>query len=275
MSAAARTTPDAPKTRDEGGLPTLTIAGSRATLHLNRPQVMNRVQPEDIAEIMRILAEVEADPAVRVLVIASTGKAFSAGAHLGNMAEQAASGGISDAPGNSFEDFVNRLEMLMIPTIARLHGGVYGGSTDMALACDFRVGVAPATVMFMPAARIGVHYYESGLRRYVSRLGLNNAKRLFMLAEEQSAEELLRIGYLTDLVTPEALDTRIDAIAGRLGELAPLAVQGAKRAINEIGHQALDVPALEARMLAAKNSQDIKEGLAAFKAKRKPVFTGC
>jgi len=261
-------------TRDEGQQPTLEIAGSRATLRLHRPQVMNRIQPEDIVEILGILARVEAMPDIRVLVIASTGKAFSAGAHLGNMAQQAAAGGIKDTPGATFEDMINRLEMLRIPTIARLHGGVYGGSTDLALACDFRVGVTPATVMFMPAARIGVHYYESGLRRYVSRLGFNNAKRLFMLAEEQSAEELLRIGYLTDLVAPAELDARIDAIAARLGDLAPLAVQGAKRAINEIGHQALDVPALEARMKAAKNSEDIREGLAAFKEKRKPVFKG-
>lgn len=272
MSAAAKTT-DA--RTDEGSLPSLSITGSRATLHLNRPMVMNRVQPEDIVEILRILGEVEANPAVRVLVIASTGRAFSAGAHLGNMAQQATDGGIQDAPGATFEDFVNRLEMLKIPTIARLHGGVYGGSTDMALACDFRVGVTPETVMFMPAARIGVHYYESGLRRYVSRLGFNEAKRLFMLAEQQSSEDLLRIGYLTDLVPPDQLDARIDAIAARLGELAPLAVQGAKRAINEIGHQALDVPALEARMKIAKDSDDIKEGLMAFKEKRKPVFKGC
>ncbi|MCB4823647.1 enoyl-CoA hydratase/isomerase family protein [Roseicella aerolata] len=262
------------KTRDEGSLPTLSISGSRATLHLNRPQVMNRIQPEDITEVLRLLAEVEGNKDIRVLVIASTGKAFSAGAHLGDMAKQAEAGGIKDTGGAGFEDMINRLEMLMIPTIARLHGGVYGGSTDLALACDFRVGVTPATVMFMPAARIGVHYYESGLRRYVSRLGFNNAKRLFMLAEEQSAEELLRIGYLTDLVTPDALDARIDAIANRLGELAPLAVQGAKRAINEIGHQALDVAALEARIAVAKDSEDIREGLAAFKEKRKPVFKG-
>ncbi|MDO9706825.1 enoyl-CoA hydratase/isomerase family protein [Paracraurococcus lichenis] len=267
MSAAA-------KTRDEGRLPTLSIDGSRATLHLNRPEVMNRIQPEDIAEIMRILAAVEADPEIRVLVIASTGKSFSAGAHLGDMARQAETGGIRDTGGAGFEDMINRLEMLTVPTIARLHGGVYGGSTDLALACDFRVGVTPATVMFMPAARIGVHYYESGLRRYVSRLGFNNAKRLFMLAEEQSSEELLRIGYLTDLVPPEALDARIDAIAARLGELAPLAVQGAKRAINEIGHQALDTAALEDRIRIAKASEDLREGLTAFRERRRPVFKG-
>jgi enoyl-CoA hydratase len=269
--------------RDEGRPPSLSIAGSRATLRLNRPEVMNRVQPEDIAEILRILEQVEADPAVRVLVIASEGRAFSAGAHLGAMARQA-----EDNPGKDksqghqaqggdqaqgFESFVDRVEMLRIPTIARLHAGVYGGSTDLALACDFRVGT-PEVRMFMPAARIGLHYYESGLRRYVSRLGFNNAKRLFMLAEEQDAAELLRIGYLTDLVEGAALDARIDAIAGRLGELAPLAVQGVKRSINEIGHQALDLPALQARMAAAKASADLREGLRAFQEKRKPVFQG-
>ena len=258
--------------RDEGRPPSLSIAGSRATLRLNRPEVMNRVQPEDIAEILRILKQVEADPAVRVLVIASEGRAFSAGAHLGAMAEQA-EGRAGGDQSRGFESFVDRVEMLRIPTIARLHAGVYGGSTDLALACDFRVGT-PAVRMFMPAARIGLHYYESGLRRYVSRLGFNHAKRLFMLAEEQAAEELLRIGYLTDLVAPEALDGRIDAIAGRLGELAPLAVQGVKRSINEIGHQALDVAALTARMAEAKASEDLREGLKAFKEKRKPVFQG-
>ena len=103
MSAAA-------KTRDEGSLPTLAITGSRATLHLNRPEVMNRVQPEDIVQILSLLAEVEANPEIRVLVVASTGKAFSAGAHLHGMAQQAAAGGIMDTPGATFEDMINRLK---------------------------------------------------------------------------------------------------------------------------------------------------------------------
>ena len=71
------------------------------------------------------------------------------------------------------------LEMARPVTVAALHGGVYGGATDLALACDFRVG-AHGIDMFMPAARLGLHYYRSGLERYVSRLGLDNAKRLFL-----------------------------------------------------------------------------------------------
>jgi enoyl-CoA hydratase len=138
--SAAESRATGTQSRDEGRLPTLGIEGSRATLRLNRPEVMNRVQPEDIAEILRILDQVEADPAVRVLVIASEGRAFSAGAHLGAMAEQAEGRAASGDQARGFESFVDRVEMLRIPTIARLHAGVYGGSTDLALACDFRVG---------------------------------------------------------------------------------------------------------------------------------------
>src|ERR1700758_4442165 len=107
---------------------------------------------------------------------------------------------------------VDRLEDLGVPTICRLNGGVYGGSTDLALACDFRIGV-DTSEMFMPAARLGLHYYTSGIKRYVSRLGADNAKRLFLTAEKISAAEMLRIGYLTALVAPGALDAEVDRLA--------------------------------------------------------------
>src|SRR3546814_17754360 len=78
-------------------------------------------------------------------------------------------------------------------------GVEYGGGTDLSLACDFRVGT-PAANMFMPAAKLGLHFYPGGMSRYISRLGLNQAKRLFLTAEKIEAEEMLRIGFLTELV---------------------------------------------------------------------------
>ena len=91
--------------------------------------------------------------------------------------ERAVSADLQRSAGSAFEAIVNRLEDLALPTICRLNGGVYGGSTDLALACDFRIGVDSGE-MFMPAARLGLHYYKSGIMRYVSRLGVDNAKRL-------------------------------------------------------------------------------------------------
>lgn len=267
MSAAAQT-----ESEPFYGPPTLEIAGPRATIRFNRARHMNRVQPEDIDQMLRLFDTVDAERALRVLVITGSGRAFSAGYHLGDMKAQAegrgAGGGVP-----SFEAMIDRLERVKVPTIARLNGGVYGGATDLALACDFRIGHT-GVEMFMPAARLGLHYYESGLRRYVSRLGLNNAKRLFLTAERIDAAEMLRIGYLTGLAAPEALDAAVDALAERIAEMAPLAVQGMKLALNEIGHGALDIAGLEARAAACKASEDLREGLAAFREKRKPVFQG-
>jgi enoyl-CoA hydratase/carnithine racemase len=249
--------------------PSLEISGRRATIRLHRSRHRNRVEPGDIIRLMDYFDTVDANRDLRVLVMAASGPAFSAGFHLGGFAEDKEAA--AKAPG--FDVMVDRFEKLRVPTIMRLQGGVYGGSTDLALTADFRIGVT-GMEMFMPAARLGVHYYPGGLRRYVSRLGLNNAKRLFLTAEKLGAEELLRIGYLTQLVAPAELDTAVDRLAGTLEVMAPLAVQGIKQALNEIGHGALDVAACEERARICKDSADIQEGLAAFREKRAPVFRG-
>ena len=173
--------------------------------------------------------------------------------------------------GSSFEIVVNRLEDLGIPTICRLNGGVYGGSTDLALACDFRIGVDSAE-MFMPAARLGLHYYKSGIMRYVSRLGADNAKKLFLTAQKIDAPEMLRIGYLTAMVAAEALDQEVDKLAAVLAGNAPVAMRGMKRAINEFARGTLDEEAADRRARDSMRGAEIKEGIKAFTEKRPPKF---
>ena len=150
-----------------------------------------------------------------------------------------------------------------MPTICRLNGGVYGGSTDLALACDFRIGVDTAE-MFMPAARLGLHYYTSGIARYVSRLGVDNAKKLFLTAQKIAAPEMLRIGYLTAMVPPEALDEEVDRLATILAGNAPQAMRGMKRAINEFARGKLDEEAADRRHRESMRGDEIKEGIKAF-----------
>jgi enoyl-CoA hydratase/carnithine racemase len=126
--------------------------------------------------------------------------------------------------------------------------------------------------MFMPAARLGLHYYSSGIRRYVSRLGVDTAKKLFLTAEKIGAAEMLRIGYLTAMVSTEALDQEVDRLAGLLAANAPVAMGGMKRAINEIARGNLDEEAADRRHRDSMRSPEIKEGIKAFAEKRPPKF---
>jgi enoyl-CoA hydratase len=255
----------------EASTPVLTVDGARATIRLNRPTHLNRLQPDDLEALLNLFDRLEADPAIRVLVLTGTGRAFSAGYDLGSIAERAASAPAEQTAGSAFEVVANRLEDLSMPTICRLNGGVYGGSTDLALACDFRIGVDTAE-MFMPAARLGLHYYTSGIRRYVSRLGADNARKLFLTAQKIEAGEMLRIGYLTAVVPAESLDEEVDRLASILAGNAPAAMRGMKRAINEFSRGRLDEAASDQRARDSMRGAEIKEGIRAFSEKRPPKF---
>src|SRR5205085_5774319 len=132
-------------------------------------------------------------------ILTGTGKSFSSGFHIGALADRLAGKGRAEEDRDGFERMVDRLEALRVPTIAALNGSVYGGATDLALACDFRIGVEGMRLA-MPAARLGIVYYASGIERYVSRLGIAAAKKMFMTAQPIETAELLRIGYLDEAV---------------------------------------------------------------------------
>jgi enoyl-CoA hydratase/carnithine racemase len=260
-----------PDAAEAASAPVLELTGARATIRLNRPKHLNRLQPDDLDALLQLFDQVESDAAIRVLVLTGTGRAFSAGYDLNSVAERATSAVEKNSAGSAFEVVVNRLEDLALPTICRLNGGVYGGSTDLALACDFRIGV-DTSEMFMPAARLGLHYYRSGIARYVSRLGLDNAKKLFLTAEKIGAAEMLRIGYLTAAVPAEALDEEVDRLAAVLAGNAPVAMAGMKRTINEFARGRLDEEAADRRARDSMRSAEIKEGIRAFAEKRPPKF---
>jgi enoyl-CoA hydratase len=214
--------------------PTCIISNGRAVVHLNRPEHRNRIEPADLVVLMEILDEVHTNHSVRVLILTGVGGTFSAGYDLRALA---AAANRPDAAGlfNDLPALVDRVERCRVPTICGLNGSVYGGASDLALACDFRVGVASAR-MAVPAAELGLHYYHGGLRRFVTRLGLGAAKRLLLLGQTIDASEMLRIGFLDDIVdSTEMLQVRIHALAASLESMpAPLILAGMKRALNQI-----------------------------------------
>ena len=259
-------------------LPILRIDGSRATIRLNRPAHLNRLHPEDVEELSRIFEQIEQDRSIRVVVLTGTGRVFGAGYHLGELAERRKSTSteaVDDGPyqDSAFERMCDALEDLRAPTICRLNGSVYGGATDVALCCDFRIGV-DSCEMFMPASRLGLHYYRRGIIRYASRLGVGVAKKLFLTAQTIKAAEMLRIGYLDEVVPAAQLDETVDRLADILAAQAPVAVEGMKQSLNGYAQQAFDHDVVNARHAQSLRSEDILEGVTAWHEKRKPVFKG-
>lgn len=252
-------------------LPIMTMKGETATITLNRPRHLNRLQPEDIAWLRECFATLAGSRDVRVVILTGMGRVFSAGFDLNELAAGNV-GDAQDGPGG-FGAMVDALERLPQPTIARLNGGVYGGATDLALACDFRVGI-DSMELVMPAAKLGLHYYRSGIVRYASRLGIDTAKKLFLTGEKLAAAELLNIGYLTSMVSVGYLDSAVDELAETLASNAPLAVQGVKLALNEIARGEFDVEIFTQRANRALASADLREGIAAIRARRRAMFTG-
>jgi enoyl-CoA hydratase/carnithine racemase len=264
---------DHPQPGGQSTVPIVTIANGGALVRLNRPREHNRLEPIDLVALHDTFARIDADRSIRVLVLTGTGKSFSSGFHLGALADRLARTAGEDEDRDAFERVVDRLEALRVPTIAALNGSVYGGATDLALACDFRIGVAGMSLS-MPAARLGIVYYGSGIRRYVTRLGVAAAKRLFLTAQPIDAAEMLRIGYLDEVVMPESLMARAEALAATLTANAPLAVAGLKQAINETAAGALDRDALDTVRAMCSASEDHAEGVKAWSEKRIPVFGG-
>lgn len=247
--------------------PTLTISGRIATICLSNPGYANRLSPDDLALIRTHLDAVNQNKEILVLRLIAQGKYFCSGYDISSLAAESAPSSLY------FGETIDLIERARPVTIAAVNGGVYGGGTDLCLACDFRIGSTEAN-MFMPAAKLGLHFYPGGMVRYITRLGLNEAKRLFLTAEKIDAAEMYKIGFLTDLVEPDELNLRLDQLTDQLASMAPLALLGIKKHLNLIARGQIDTSAIEEAVIQSERSQDIKEGAAAWKEKRTAQFKG-
>jgi enoyl-CoA hydratase/carnithine racemase len=242
-----------------------TVEGMVGRIVLNRPEAHNALDQAAMRDLSAVFAG-WAGAGLRAVVLTGTGRSFCAGAALDEV-------GTADWSENPLTALCDAVEDFPAPVVAALNGGVYGGGVELALACDFRIGVEGMRA-FVPPARLGIHYEPRGIARAVDRLGSQAARRLFLLAETFGDADLARVGFLDRLVAADRLEGEAAAMAGTLAGLAPLAVQGMKRTIVELGRGTLDVAMARARVAACWASADHAEGLAAQREKRPPVFRG-
>lgn len=246
------------------------VEGPRATITLDNEAKHNRVGSPEIQKLIDLLDRIAGDDRVRVLVLTGAGRrTFCAGFNLKEM--QAADP--DDMARVPWPAMLDRLRALPVPTVAALNGSCFGGGVHLALACDFRIGVT-GMELHIPAARIGLVYQPSGIKRMTDLLGAGFAMRALIAGERFSADSLLDIGFLDRLVAPSALAETVEVLADDIGSMAPLAVRAMKTIINSASDGSYSADAAARLQQASLGSDDLAEGLKALAEKRTPVFRG-
>ncbi len=235
------------------GAPLLSFVGSLATITLNRPSQHNRLDPSDLGVLQQHIRQAQASDKTQLLVLTGSGsQSFCSGYTL-----QAILGQLD----HEFENTLQCLENCTIPTLCALNGSAYGGGTDLALCCDFRIGIAGMRA-FMPAAHFGLHYHPSGMRRYIANFGLSQAKKFLLTGQTFNDEQLFNCGFLTELVADQAaVNTSIEQTANALALCDLGVVRSMKSQMNAIARGDDGAAVDRTQYLKTLGSENLKQRL--------------
>ncbi len=243
-------------------------------LALNRPEVHNAFNEVMIAELNAACRVLDRNKEVRVVVLIGAGKNFSAGADLNWMKKMAAySLAQNRKDALALARMLHSLNNLSKPTIARVQGAAYGGGVGLISCCDMAVAANDA-LFGTTETKLGL--IPATISPYViAAIGERQARRYFLTAERFTAAEAFRIGLLHDIVPAEELDNRVNEWCATLLEAGPQAQAAAKDLIRAVRHRAVNDKLLTEtaeRIAKVRASQEGKEGVDAFLAKRKPAW---
>ncbi|HRX83914.1 MAG TPA: enoyl-CoA hydratase/isomerase family protein [Phycisphaerae bacterium] len=245
-----------------------------ATVSLNRPDLHNAFNDAMIAELAAEVRTVQADANVRVVVLAGEGRSFCAGADLAwmqRMVNYTQAENVADA--QALADMLRVIRDCPKPTIARVHGPVYGGGVGLVAACDMAVALKKVTFC-LSEVKLGIA--PAVIAPFLAeRIGAGPLRRWALTAEAFEAATALRMGLIHEVVDqPEELDAWIREIAEAVRKTGPNAVSACKRILHEVAHQSFDdaVAGCVQRIAELRTGKEGQEGLKAFLEKRKPKW---
>jgi enoyl-CoA hydratase len=250
--------------------------GPIARIVLNNPSRHNAVSLGMWRALLGVAPVIATDTEIRVVIVSGAGeRAFSAGADISEFEElRATPEAVAEYDGIA-EQACQALENLPRPTIAMIRAYCIGGGLDLALRCDLRLASADAR-FGIPAARLGLGYAFSDVKRLVQFVGPASAKELFYGGRQFSAAEALQMRLVNRVSDPPGLERDVRELAERIAANAPLTIGAAKRCVAEAlkDASAADVEACQAMVDRCFASADYVEGRCAFMEKRRPVFRG-
>jgi methylglutaconyl-CoA hydratase len=245
-----------------------------AIVTLNRPEVRNAFDDVLIANLTRVFLELDADDAVRAVVLAGAGKAFCAGADLNWMKRMSGYGyedNLKDA--EALAEMLKTLDRMSKPTVARVHGPAYAGGVGLVAACDIAIG-SHAAEFCLTEVKLGLS--PATISPYVVRaMGARLARRYFLTGEVIDAGEAYRLRLLSDVAPDEELDGAVNAILGHLvggGRAAHAKIKDLIRAVSAGPADDAMIADTAGRIADIRVSPEGREGIASFLEKRKPAW---
>ena len=242
-----------------------------ATLTISRPKALNALNSQVLDELNNILDDIKEDSEIDVVILTGDGKAFVAGADIGEMSSLTAEEGRQF--GQKGLDAFRKLELLEKPTIAAVNGFALGGGNELAMSCDMRIASDKA-LFGQPEVGLGITPGFAGTQRLPRLVGLGKAMEIILTGNNIKADEALEIGLVNHVVpADELMDTAME-LAKKIASNAQLAVRYSKEAIN----RGIETD-IEAGMVTERDlfglcfaTEDQKEGMTAFLEKRKAEF---
>jgi len=248
--------------------------GAIGWLVFNNPERRNAVSLDMWEAIPRVLDDFGADSAIRVVVLTGTGdKAFVSGADISQFEKERSSAEAVKRYDEIGERAQSRLASYEKPLIAMIRGYCLGGGLGIASACDLRIAADDAR-FGIPAAKMGLGYRASSMKKLVDIVGKPAALEIMITARQFSADEALRMGLVHKVVPVAELETATRAYCDMIAANAPLTIRTAKRVIAEVLKTDYDAARCDAWVKECFESEDYREGRRAFMEKRKPVFKG-
>jgi enoyl-CoA hydratase len=247
-----------------------------ALVTFNNPAKRNALSSEIRAALPGVLASLEADPSVRVVVVTGAGdKAFASGADISEFGQQRTSPEARADYDRGQAALAGAWAGLTKPVIAMIRGFCMGGGLLTALQADIRIA-SDDSQFGIPAARLGLGYAFSGVTGLITLVGPAKAAEILFSARRFSAAEALQMGLVNQVVPGDALHETVYGLASAIAGNAPLTVAAVKAAIREASRPAeeRDLARVNAMVEACFRSADYLEGQRAFAEKRPPTFTG-